>query len=137
MAGLRQKGQLAGGESACARCEHPEACVRDVDEASRVVGRVTVEEGALVKESEIRGPAIIGRGTVVKESFVGPYTSVGRNCQVVGSMLEHCVILDGAKIEGVQRLEDSIIGQNALVLRSLSNHRAIRLMIGDDTAVLL
>jgi glucose-1-phosphate thymidylyltransferase len=109
----------------------------NMDKASRVAGRVIIEEGATIRQSEIRGPAIIGRGTVVSQSFIGPYTSVGRECQVEESVLEHCVILDRSTIQGVERLEDSIIGQSAVVRRKSANHRAVRLMIGDDTEVLL
>lgn len=109
----------------------------EVDDASRVTGRVIVEAGATIMQSEIRGPTIIGKGTVVKGSFIGPYTSVGCNCKVIGSVVEHSVVLDGGTIQNVERLEDSIIGQNAVVRRSLKNHRALRLMIGDDTEVLL
>ena len=37
----------------------------------------------------------------------------------------------------VQRLEGSIIGQNAVVGRFSANHHTVRLMIGDDAEVLL
>jgi glucose-1-phosphate thymidylyltransferase len=109
----------------------------EVDKKSRVAGRVCIEEGATIVESEIRGPVIIGGQTVVKQSFIGPYTSLGRECRVEESTLEHCVILDRCTIRGVQRLEDSILGQNAVVGRVSANHRAVRLMIGDDAEVLL
>ena len=109
----------------------------EVDSSSQVVGRVQVEHGASVRKSEIRGPVVIGEGTIVERSFIGPYSSVGPDCGVVDSVLEHCVVLAGAKIRGVERIEDSVVGQNASVLRTSENHRAIRLMIGDDAEVLL
>jgi glucose-1-phosphate thymidylyltransferase len=109
----------------------------EVDEASKLAGRVIIEAGATIWQSEIRGPTIIGKGTVVRASFIGPYTSIGCNCKVIGSGVEHSVVLDGGAIQNVERLEDSIIGQNAVVRRSLNDHRALRLMIGDDTEVLL
>jgi NDP-sugar pyrophosphorylase family protein len=37
----------------------------------------------------------------------------------------------------VERLEDSVIGRNALVGRGYENSRALRLMIGDDAEVRL
>ena len=109
----------------------------DVDESSRLVGRVVVENGASVFGSELRGPLVIGAGSVVKDSFIGPFSSIGANCQVEESALEHCVVLSGTRICGVQRIEDSVIGQNASVVRSSANHRAMRMMIGDDAEVLL
>ncbi|MDR5684526.1 MAG: glucose-1-phosphate thymidylyltransferase [Armatimonadota bacterium] len=109
----------------------------EVDGASRVTGRVQVERGAHVVRSEIRGPVVVGAGAVVEDSFVGPYTSIGPRCAVRGSVLQHCVLLEGAVVDGIQRLEDSVVGQNAVVRRAQSNHRALRLMVGDDAEVVL
>jgi len=111
--------------------------VGQVDSKSQISGRVEIGAGAVVEGSTIRGPAVIGDGTIIKDSFVGPYSSLGRNCVVSGASLEHCVVLDFARIEGIERMEDSIVGRNALVQRNLSNHRALRLMIGDDSEISL
>ncbi len=109
----------------------------EVDEGSRVVGRVRVEPGARVVRSEVRGPVVVGGGAVVEDSFVGPFTSVGPGCTVRGSVLQHSVLLEGAVVEGVQRLEDSVVGKNAVVRRAHGNHRAVRLLVGDDAEVVL
>ena len=108
-----------------------------VDTSSRIIGRVVLEKGAVVKQSEIRGPAIIGTGTVVEDAFIGPYTSVGQHCTIKDSVLEHCVLMDGVMIHDVSRLEDSILGRNAVIRRPPGSHRAMRLMIGDDAEVML
>ncbi|MER3446523.1 MAG: glucose-1-phosphate thymidylyltransferase [Candidatus Dadabacteria bacterium] len=108
-----------------------------VGSKSRVVGRVVLEEEAQVERSKVRGPVVIGAGTVIEESFIGPYTSIGRGCIITNSTLEHCVALDGVRIEGVERMEDSVLGRNAVVRRLSGNHKALRLLIGEDTEVLL
>jgi len=108
-----------------------------VDDASRIFGRVVVEEGARIFRSEVRGPAVIGGGTTVEGSFVGPYSSVGRRCTIKQSVLEHCVVLDGVRIEGAERLEDSVLGRNAIVRRTETHHRAVRLFLGDDAEILM
>lgn len=108
-----------------------------VDGSSRIMGRVVLEEGAFVARSEVRGPVIIGAGTVVEDAFIGPFTSVGQRCTIKNSALDHCVVLDEAVIDDVGRLEDSILGRNAVVHRRPGNHRAMRLMIGDDVEVML
>lgn len=108
-----------------------------VDGESRVVGRVLLGEGTRVSRSEIRGPVAIGTGTVIEDAFIGPYTSIGRECVITRSVLEHSVVLDGSRLEGVERLEDTILGRNAVVRRLSENHHALRLMIGDDAEVLL
>ena len=46
-------------------------------------------------------------------------------------------ILFEAMIDNVGRLEDSIVGRNAVIHRRPGTHRAMRLMIGDDVEVLL
>jgi glucose-1-phosphate thymidylyltransferase len=108
-----------------------------VEEGSRIVGRVTLEPGAEVRRSEIRGPAIIGPGTVVEDAFIGPYTSVGRGCAIRRTSLEHCVVLDGVRIDGVPRLEASVLGRNAVVSHGARDHGVLRLVIGDDAEVLV
>jgi hypothetical protein len=45
--------------------------------------------------------------------------------------------LEQARIEKVDRLEDSLIGKNSVVVKAQNNHQAYRLMIGDDSEVLL
>ena len=108
-----------------------------VDAGSEVAGRVVLDEGARVTRSRVRGPAVIGRDTVVEDAFVGPYTSVGAGCVVRRSAVQHCVILDGVRVEGIARLEDSVLGRNAVVRRLDGDQRALRLMVGDDTEVVL
>lgn len=71
-----------------------------VDDSSRVIGRVVLEKGAAATCSDVGGLMIIGAGTEVKDAFIGPYTSVGRRCNIQSSVLEHCVVLDGVTIEG-------------------------------------
>ncbi|MBC7218167.1 MAG: glucose-1-phosphate thymidylyltransferase [Candidatus Caldatribacterium sp.] len=109
----------------------------EIDPESKVVGRVSLSKGVRVRKSTVRGPVVIGENTVIENSFIGPYTSIGKNCLIENSALEHSVILDGAKIIGVERLEDSVIGKNTVVARGRENTRALRLMVGDDAEVLL
>lgn len=106
-----------------------------VDEKTLVAGRVMIGEGAHIVRSEVRGPAAIGAGTLIEDSFIGPYTSIGSNCVIVRSVLEHSVVLDGVRIENVIRIEDSIIGRNATITRLANEHQALRLMVGDDAEI--
>ena len=108
-----------------------------VDGDSRVVGRVVLDGGTQVRRSEVRGPVVVGAGTVIEDAFIGPYSSIGRQCTIKASALEHCVVLDGVRVEGAGRLEDSILGRNAVVCRQSRNHQAVRLLIGDDAEVVL
>jgi glucose-1-phosphate thymidylyltransferase len=108
-----------------------------VDQESQVSGRVRLGKNSKVTRSTIRGPAVIGDNVEVDGSFIGPFTSIGNGCRILSSVLEHCVILEHARVENVDRLEDSLIGKGSLVLEGRRNHHAYRLMIGDDSEVLL
>ena len=101
---------------------------------SRVDGRVSIGLGSRVLNSTVRGPSVIGRNCLVKDSFIGPYTSIGDNVSVVNSSVEYCIILEGASIRDVARLEESLIGKNARVAKN-SLKGCVRLHVGDYSEV--
>ena len=109
----------------------------EIDSKSQVAGRVQLGKGSRVINSIVRGPVVLGENVLVEDSFVGPFTSIGGGCRILSSVLEHCVLLENARIEHVDRLEDSLIGKNSAVVKEQKNHQAYRLMIGDDSEVLL
>jgi glucose-1-phosphate thymidylyltransferase len=104
-----------------------------VDAESRLVGRVMVDEGAEIVRSVVRGPVALGVGCRIVDSYIGPYSSIGPNCVVIDSEIEHSVILEGSRVEGVRRIEDSLIGRDALVCHSDSQPRAYRFMLSDHS----
>ncbi len=97
---------------------------------STVEGRVCVESNTKIINSTIRGPCVIGKNVVIDNSFIGPYTSIGDGTKIYNSNLQYCVVQDNVSIKDVERLEDSLIGKNAKVTRSLRNH-ALKLHVGD------
>ncbi len=115
-----------------------ERCIEGIiDAESHVTGRVRLGKGSRINNSTVRGPVVIGENVLVEDSFVGPFTSIGNGCQIVSSVLEHCLLLENARIDHIDRLEDSLIGKSSVVLRNQKNHQAYRLSIGDDSEVLL
>ncbi|MCU0261882.1 MAG: glucose-1-phosphate thymidylyltransferase, partial [Ilumatobacteraceae bacterium] len=102
-----------------------------VDEQSVLDGRVVVAAGAEIVRSTVRGPVAIGAGTRIVDSFVGPFSAIGAECEVVDSEIEHSVVMDRSKVIDVPRLEDSLIGCDAVVTRTRQRPRALRLMVGD------
>ena len=106
-----------------------------VDEDSTIEGRVQVEKGARIINSTIRGPVVVGEGVVIENSFIGPFSSIGPGSKIKDSVIEHVVILDDATVEGIVRLEDSLVGRNASVTKSKRLRGALRLMIGDHSRV--
>ncbi|GHF52697.1 glucose-1-phosphate thymidylyltransferase [Streptomyces mashuensis] len=113
----------------------PARCEGTVDDASELVGRVVVEPGATVTRSRIVGPAVIGRGTRVESSYIGPFTSVADDCVIADSEIEYSIVLTGAVIDGVRRIEASMIGRAAAVTPAPRTPQAHRLILGDHSKV--
>jgi len=101
---------------------------------SRIEGRVSIEEGAKILNSIVRGPTIIGENSVIEDSFIGPYTSIGKNVRIKNSSIEYSVILDNVEITGIERLEESLIGKNAII-RKNEERKIIKLHVGDYSEV--
>jgi glucose-1-phosphate thymidylyltransferase len=107
----------------------------DVDGKSNILGRVSIGKGSVIKESKIRGPVAIGENTLIENSFIGPHTSIGNNVSVKKSSVEHSVIMENSELKDIERLEESLIGRNVKIFRNRKIHKALRLMIGDDSVV--
>jgi glucose-1-phosphate thymidylyltransferase len=107
----------------------------EVDDASETIGRVVVERGARVVNSRIVGPVVIGAGTEVVDSYVGPFTSVAENCRIADSELEFSIVLRESSIEGVGRIEESLIGRHVEVTPAPVVPGAHRLVLGDHSKV--
>ena len=106
-----------------------------VDADSQLIGRVVVEQGAIIERSTVRGPAIIGRDSVVRDTYVGPFTSIYFGCTLEDTEIEHSIVLEESTIRGVGRIEDSLIGKQVEVSPSSALPRAHRLMLGDHSRV--
>ncbi len=106
-----------------------------VDETSSLDGRVVIAAGAEIVNSTIRGPVAIGAGTRVVDSFIGPFSAIGDRCEVLNSEIEHSVVMNDSRILQIPRLEDSLIGREAVVERTTRRPRALRLMVGDHCQV--
>ena len=106
-----------------------------VDAASELIGRVVIEGGAQISDSRIVGPVIIGAGTRVSGSYVGPFTSVARDCVIADSEIEYSIVLRGASIQGVRRIEASLIGHDVEVTPAPKVPKAHRLVLGDHSKV--
>jgi glucose-1-phosphate thymidylyltransferase len=107
----------------------------DVDEESELIGRVAIEEGAQVTGSRIVGPAIIGAGTRVAGSYIGPFSSVAEGCTILDSELQYSIVLQGSLIQGVRRIEGSLIGRNVKVTPASRIPKAHRLVLADHSEV--
>jgi glucose-1-phosphate thymidylyltransferase len=108
----------------------------EVDEASRVEGRVIVETGAEVVSSVIRGPAVIGAGARIEDAYIGPYTSIGDGVKVRRSEIEHSIVLSGSVVEDLgTRMEASLLGREVKLTRSDGMPKTLRMLVGDKSEI--
>ena len=108
----------------------------DVDALSRIEGKVIVEPGAVIRQSVIRGPAIIGAGARLLHCYVGPFTSIMNDVEVRETEIEHSIVLEGSRIHDLgSRIADSLIGKNVRIHRVPAKPRAHRFMLGDNSEV--
>jgi glucose-1-phosphate thymidylyltransferase len=92
----------------------------------------------VVERSRVVGPAIIGAGARIQDSYVGPFTSIGAACAITGSEIEYSIVLPEAELRFVgTRLESSVIGRGARIVRGFDLPGAIRMSIGDGAEVIL
>ncbi|MDX2075685.1 MAG: glucose-1-phosphate thymidylyltransferase [bacterium] len=111
---------------------HPTATI----ENSQVDVRVTVEEGAIIRNSIVRGPTIIGANTLIENSYVGPFTSIYYNVKVINCEVEHSIILEDSTLSDLPaRLQDSLIGRKTRVTKDNTLPRALKMNLGDNSDI--
>jgi glucose-1-phosphate thymidylyltransferase len=107
-----------------------------VDKDSLLEGKVTIEKGAEIINSRIRGPAIIGEATRIINSYIGPFTSIYHHCVIESSEIEHSIVLEHCRIADLpMRVEDSLIGRHVQLTRSPIKPKAYKLTLGDHSQV--
>lgn len=114
-------------------CVHPEATI---DGDSSVDSRVTLQEGARIVNSIVRGPSVIGKNTLIENSYIGPFTSIYHGCQIRNCEIERSIILENSRVIDIDStLRDSLIGRNASVKRSSSKPSGIKMNLGDHSTL--
>lgn len=107
-----------------------------VDESSRISGQVILEKGVVVKNSIIRGPAIIGSETEIIDSYIGPFTSIQKRCKIVRTEVEHSIILEGSEIQDVgSRVDGSLVGRGVKIYKCPPKPSVYRFMVGDKSEI--
>ncbi len=107
-----------------------------VDRDSEVDGRVTIQKGAEIVNSVIRGPAIIGEHTRIINSYVGPFTSIYHDVVIEDSEIERAIVLEHSLVRDIPaRIQDSLIGRRVSLIRSPIKPKAYKLMLGDHSQV--
>jgi glucose-1-phosphate thymidylyltransferase len=99
-----------------------------------VYDRVRVGSGTVLdRGSIVRGPAVVGSGCRITSSCIGPYTSIGNNCEIKNATVEGSIVMDGSRIELNQRIVDSLIGANVRITSSRGKASGYSLVLGDSS----
>lgn len=105
----------------------------EVDEDSRITGRVVSGKGTKITGSSVRGPVILGRDVILKNAYIGPYTSIGDGCTIIGSEVEYSIFMSDSLVENVgMRIEASLVGHEVMITNSSTRPRTHRLIVGDQ-----
>jgi glucose-1-phosphate thymidylyltransferase len=107
----------------------------EVDASSKTSGRVRIGKGSKIVRSTIRGPVIIGDDVTITDAKIGPFTSIADGVKIERSTVEHSMIMEGASITDIRRIEDSLIGKRVVVHPGQTRHGALSLMVGDDCVI--
>ncbi|GAB1645617.1 glucose-1-phosphate thymidylyltransferase [Krasilnikovia sp. MM14-A1259] len=108
-----------------------------VDDRTEIVGRVVLEPGAVVENSVIRGPVVIGADTKIIDSYLGPFTSIGADCTLEDAEIEYSIVMNSSTVRGVARIEASLIGKGVTVMPARRAPNTHQLVLGDHSTVRL
>ncbi|MEM1178673.1 MAG: glucose-1-phosphate thymidylyltransferase [Acidobacteriota bacterium] len=105
-------------------------------DGSTLEGRVLVGEGAELINCVVRGPAVIGDRARLENAFVGPYSSIGDDCVLSSCEIENSIVLQGSEIRDIPvRIDGSLVGKNARIVKTDAKPKAYRFMLGDNSEV--
>lgn len=90
-------------------------------------GRDNSEQAKLRKNATIIAPVYIAESATISNSVVGPFVSIGAECQLEHTIVRNAIIEGGAQISQMV-LEDSLVGRNAII-----QGRAEHMNIGDNS----
>jgi glucose-1-phosphate thymidylyltransferase len=107
-----------------------------IDSDTVIEGHVVVERGAVITNSRLIGPAIIGENARIKDAVIGPNTSVYFDTNIENAHIENSVILEGTSIIGPKsRIVDSLIGKNVEIKTTDHRPDCYSLMVGDNSQI--
>jgi glucose-1-phosphate thymidylyltransferase len=105
---------------------------------STIHGAAIVHPTARLVSTLVRGPVVIGPGAELSDAYVGPYSAIGAGAVIQGTEVENSIIVAGARLRHVGlRLEASVIGRDAEIVRDFRLPRALHLWVGDRARIVL
>lgn len=109
----------------------------ELDSRSQVKGRVQIAQGAKILNSELRGPLVIGEGALIEDSFIGPFTAIGSHVTIRQSEIEYSIVMEGSQIEGIGRIDHSLIGRNVTISKKDRRPETLSFVLADNSQITL
>jgi glucose-1-phosphate thymidylyltransferase len=107
-------------------------------ESGTIRGQVCIGKNTMIRENTvIEGPAIIGSDCTISASHIGPYTSIGDGSTLRSTGIDNSIVLDGATLENINRVSDSLIGKNVTIRKNDSVPDGKKFILGDSSQVML
>jgi glucose-1-phosphate thymidylyltransferase len=105
-------------------------------ENNRLHGRIAVSPSAFMSNCLVYGPVSIDDRAVLEDCFIGPYTAIGADVILSGAEVDNSMILAGAELRHPGfRIEGSIIGERARIVRSFELPKGLHMRLGPDSRV--
>ena len=109
-----------------------------MDDLTKLEGRVKVGKGTTLENSVVRGPAILGENCRIVDSFIGPFTALADNISLESTEIENSIVMGDCEIiHAPSRLANCLIGRGASIKRSVGTPRTTQLVLGDSSSVVL
>jgi len=112
-------------------------------EATLETNKVLLEHGAAnIKNDETRGsvriiaPSFVHPSAEISDAVIGPYASIGANCQISQAVIQNSIIDEDTEIKRTA-LTQSIIGSDCYVEGQPHKDEPLSLNIGDSSSVIL
>ncbi len=85
------------------------------------------------KQVKVIEPSFVHPSAVIENSVIGPYASIGADCQIEDSRIEDSIVEAGCEIKSA-RLVRSLVGRQAKV-QGRGEGQAVSLNVGDNSSV--
>ena len=105
-------------------------------ESSVLKGRISIGDNSIIEDhSVIKGPVVLGKDCEISNAYIGPYTSIGNNCQIINTEIEDSIVMEGAKIVNAEKIVESLIGKNVNIENNNKLPGGRRFIVGDSSKV--
>lgn len=72
---------------------------------------VSIPDSALIENSQVIQPCLIGEGVIIRNSVIGPHTTIGKNTCVEHSVISNSIVQDSSHI-AFKVLNNSMVGSH-------------------------